>query len=293
MAFFKHYDQQFESSIARDPVLRSVFNDMCSLADRNGIVDKSYQTVAKITGWPIETVITKISDLMKPDPDSRSKKCDGARLVLIQPTRPWGWRIVNYIEYRNRRDSEARRTQNKEAQQRWRDNQKDRKPNVSQDCLRKQTSASVSERNHASASVSERKHASATPVPDARGGVSHSKPASANVSHSKPESAHADAYIRVPPLPPTGGNGSLNSFLPVPQDPNPLSALLLAKEKRKRRRDYVAEEEEQDEELSGWTDELLAAAKAEFPAANLPEKFDALPVDIRRRITERLKKMAA
>jgi len=276
MTFFKFYDQQFDSSIARDPVLRSVFNDMCGLADRNGIVDKNYQTIASMTRWPIETVIAKISELMKPDPDSRSKKCDGARLALLDPTRPWGWRIVNYVEYRNRRDSEARRTQNREAQQRWRDKRKPRKPNISETGLRKQMSADVSAD----------KHASAMPVPDARSGV----------SHSKPESAYADADIKSTPLTPQGGNGVPDSRIPIPQDPDPMWALRKAKEKRERRREYVngdSDDDEPEDESGGWTDELVAAARVLFPTANFPEQFDAMPADIRRQIIERAKKSAA
>jgi hypothetical protein len=107
--FYKSYRQQFTSSIARDPMKRAVFNDLCALSDRDGNVDMDYETIAAITRWPVETIISKIGELMKPDPDSRSKRCNGARLVLIDGERPWGWRVVNYELYRNMRSSEDRR----------------------------------------------------------------------------------------------------------------------------------------------------------------------------------------
>jgi hypothetical protein len=107
--FYKSYRQQFNSSIARDPMKRAVFNDLCALSDRDGNVDMDYESIAAITRWPIETIVSKIGDLMQPDPDSRTKRCDGARLVLIDAERPWGWRIVNYELFRNMRSNDDRR----------------------------------------------------------------------------------------------------------------------------------------------------------------------------------------
>jgi hypothetical protein len=106
--FSKSFRQQFDSSIAEDPMRRVIFNDMCILADRHGVVDMTYGAIAAVTRWPIETVIAKIGELMEADPESRSKKCNGARLVLIDSDRNWGWRIVNYEHYRNLRDTEGR-----------------------------------------------------------------------------------------------------------------------------------------------------------------------------------------
>lgn len=277
--FYKSYEQQFDSSIAHDPVMRSVFNDMCALADQRGIVDMTYQAIAARTRWPIETVVSKIGDLMKPDPESRSKKCEGARLVLLDGTRSWGWRVVNYTEYRKRRDSESRQTQNRDAQRRWRERQKEKKEHKPEG-LRKPNDYGAYE----SADVSGHKQTSAMPSPDAR----------ETVSHSNPESAQCRGIVRTPLSPLSqGGNGGRDSRIPIPQDPDPLSSFRLAKEKNRRRRDYIEEEPEPEPESNGWTDELVAAARLQFPDAKLPEKFNALPVDIRAVIQERLKKMAS
>jgi hypothetical protein len=110
--YYKSFRQQFDSSIARDPVMRAVFNDLCALADRQGRVDMDYQAIAAVTRWPVETIVCKISQLVLPDPDSRSKELGGARLVLLDSNRRWGWRIVNYQKYRRRQydDADKRRT---------------------------------------------------------------------------------------------------------------------------------------------------------------------------------------
>ena len=107
--YYKSFKHQFTSSIARDPMLRVVFNDMCALADRDGNVHMNYEMIAAITKWSVETIMEKIAELMKPDPDSRSKRNDGIRLILINPDRPWGWHVVNYERYRNMRSSNDRR----------------------------------------------------------------------------------------------------------------------------------------------------------------------------------------
>jgi len=110
--YYKSFQQQFESSIARDPMLRAVFNDMCALADRHGNVDMTYEAIAARTRWPIETIIAKIGELMQIDPQSRSPEFDGARLVPLDLNRAWGWRVVNYRKYRRRQydDSDKRRS---------------------------------------------------------------------------------------------------------------------------------------------------------------------------------------
>jgi hypothetical protein len=43
-----------------------------------------------------------IRELMEPDPQSRSQDEEGRRLVLIDPARNWGWRVVNIQKYRRK-----------------------------------------------------------------------------------------------------------------------------------------------------------------------------------------------
>ena len=107
--FAKIFAQIFDSSIASDHVVRHVFMDMIVLADRDGVVDMTYDAIARRTNVPEAIVIHAIGELLKPDPRSRSKSESGARLIPIDSHRDWGWQIVNFEHYRNIVDEESRR----------------------------------------------------------------------------------------------------------------------------------------------------------------------------------------
>jgi hypothetical protein len=65
--------------------------------------------IARRTNVPVEIVNRGIERLSSPDLESRSPEEEGRRIVLLDPHRSWGWRIVNYEQYRNIRDDEARK----------------------------------------------------------------------------------------------------------------------------------------------------------------------------------------
>jgi hypothetical protein len=100
--YSKIFQQIFQSSIASNYELRHIFMDLCVLADKNGRIDHTYEAIARITNVPAEKVVLAIGQLMRPDPESRCQELEGARLVLIDPNRAWGWRVINYSKYRNR-----------------------------------------------------------------------------------------------------------------------------------------------------------------------------------------------
>ena len=111
--FAKVFYQIFESSISDDYLVRHVFMDLLVLADEEGVIDKTPKAISRITNVPIEIVQAAIEKLCLPDDESRTPDEDGCRLVLIDKHRNWGWRIVNYLKYRNIRDEEARRISNR------------------------------------------------------------------------------------------------------------------------------------------------------------------------------------
>lgn len=80
----------------------AVWLTMLALCDSRGQIDKSYEAIAGQTGWPMELLKEGIAALMSPDPRSRSPAEDGRRLVLIDPAREWGWRVVNVQLYRRK-----------------------------------------------------------------------------------------------------------------------------------------------------------------------------------------------
>lgn len=98
------------------PVFRSIFEGtlcgqypdtaawlfLLALADKHGHVDKTPQYISAVTGMPVDDLTACIERFMQPDPASRSATEDGRRLVLIDPERSWGWRIVNHEKYREK-----------------------------------------------------------------------------------------------------------------------------------------------------------------------------------------------
>ena len=75
---------------------------LLAMADKNGIVDKTPQYISAVVGIPVADLTACIERFMQPDPHSRSGDEDGRRLALLEPSRPWGWRIVNHGKYRER-----------------------------------------------------------------------------------------------------------------------------------------------------------------------------------------------
>lgn len=62
-----------------------------------------------------------IEFLCQPDPRSTTKEEEGRRLVKLGE---FDYRVVNYAKYRKLRDEEARREQNREAQERFRERER-------------------------------------------------------------------------------------------------------------------------------------------------------------------------
>jgi hypothetical protein len=90
------------------------FQQMIVLADSEGYVDITPQAIAARTSIPLD-IITKGLDLLsKPDLYSRSPDCDGRRIELVDDNRPWGWRIVNFIKYRDLSSAADKRAADRE-----------------------------------------------------------------------------------------------------------------------------------------------------------------------------------
>lgn len=75
---------------------------MLALQDKNGNIDMTPQYISAITGMPVDDLLGCIERFMQPDPASRSDTEDGRRLTLIDPSRPWGWHVVNCMKYREK-----------------------------------------------------------------------------------------------------------------------------------------------------------------------------------------------
>lgn len=118
--FGKLYASIYCGTLRGRPNELLVFTNMVATADAEGVVDKHFRAIAEEVGLSIPAVRKAVAELEAPDPESRSPEASGARLVRVDKHRDWGWRIVNYIKYRNIRNAEDRREQNRQAQARFR-----------------------------------------------------------------------------------------------------------------------------------------------------------------------------
>lgn len=75
---------------------------LLSRATREGVIDEIPQSLASAIGVPVDLLMSCIDDFMSPDKFSRTAVCDGRRLELIDPDRPWGWKIINHSKYREK-----------------------------------------------------------------------------------------------------------------------------------------------------------------------------------------------
>jgi hypothetical protein len=80
----------------------AVFASLLPLANARGEIDMSLKAIAGRTGWPLDLLEAGIRQLSEPDTGSRTSAEDGRRMVPLDPTRPWGWRLVNHAQYRER-----------------------------------------------------------------------------------------------------------------------------------------------------------------------------------------------
>lgn len=99
--YAKIFDSIYDGSLRRDWKALVVFQQLLILCDQEGYVDKTIDAISKRTTIPEDIVRHGIAELSKPDPESRSQEHEGRRIVLIAPHRNWGWRVVNYGEYRD------------------------------------------------------------------------------------------------------------------------------------------------------------------------------------------------
>lgn len=114
--YSKLFSSMFDGSLAtRGPWEALVtFQQMLVLADRYGHVDMTAAVIARRTTIPEHIIVKGLTTLALPDPGSRRDNEEGRRIVLLDPGRSWGWRIVNYAHYHAIRTAEERRDYQRE-----------------------------------------------------------------------------------------------------------------------------------------------------------------------------------
>jgi hypothetical protein len=114
-----------------------VWITMLSMADQLGRIHAAIPGLAHRARVSLKATEEALELFLQPDPYSRSKDHDGRRIEVIDG----GWRLLNYGTYRELRDEEARKEQNRIAQSNYR---KKVSQIVSNPADSKQASASVS-----------------------------------------------------------------------------------------------------------------------------------------------------
>lgn len=112
-----------DSSIAENWQVRHVFEDMLKLAE-DGVLDMTRQAFSRRTNIPIEVVNAAITVLEATDPASRDPEEEGRRIVRLDATRDWGWRIVNWEKYEGIKNAGDQRQKTRERVRRHRERQK-------------------------------------------------------------------------------------------------------------------------------------------------------------------------
>jgi hypothetical protein len=97
-----------------------VFTNLLAHSTAEGIADIHPRAIAEETGLTVDQVRAALDVLESPDYESRSPEEQGRRIVRTDEHRAWGWRIVNYVKYRNIKNEADRREQNRQAQARFR-----------------------------------------------------------------------------------------------------------------------------------------------------------------------------
>lgn len=102
MGYTPAFDDIYDGTLYGKWPTAAVWASLIPLIDRRGEINKSFEAISGMTGWPMDLLRRGIEDLCAPDPASRTPAEDGRRLVLIDPGRPWGWRVVNHGKYREK-----------------------------------------------------------------------------------------------------------------------------------------------------------------------------------------------
>src|SRR5438477_11915234 len=84
------------------------FQQLLILADPTGVIDMTPESIGRRTTIPLEIIAVGINALEQPDPASRRRDEEGRRIVRLDDHRAWGWRIVNFVHYRNLRNNADR-----------------------------------------------------------------------------------------------------------------------------------------------------------------------------------------
>ena len=130
--------QILDSSLAENWQTRHVFEDLLKLANIDGVVDMTRQSISRRLNMPSEIVDAAITALENSDPHSRDPEHDGKRIIRLDGHRDWGWRILNFQKYERIRVSNDMREFNARRMANYREKKKPEAPVLSPPQLQSQ-----------------------------------------------------------------------------------------------------------------------------------------------------------
>jgi len=117
MGYAKLFSSITESSLWSEPKeVRILFVSMLARADAAGFVEASVPGLARVSNLTLEETESSLEVLSSPDPHSKNDTADGRRIVKVDG----GWCLVNYEDYRNRRDDNRKREYMREYMREYR-----------------------------------------------------------------------------------------------------------------------------------------------------------------------------
>lgn len=124
--YTKLFSSIVHSSVWREPNhVRLVWVTMLALANRWGYVGASVPGLADASRVTLEECEDALRRFQEPDRHSRSQEHEGRRILAVDR----GWQLLNHEKFREARNSDERREQNRQAQARYRKKLADSKQN--------------------------------------------------------------------------------------------------------------------------------------------------------------------
>lgn len=162
---------------------RLVWVAMLAMADARGKVEGSVPGFARLANVTMAEMEKALEVFLAPDIHSRTPDNDGRRIEVIAG----GWRILNYTAYRESRDPDVRREQNRVSQAKQRE--------------KSATSAKVSQESAQAEAEGEEE-------------AVHLPPASAKIAEAPPQAQKVSGAMEPGPLPDTQGPKKVTTEAP-------------------------------------------------------------------------------
>lgn len=146
-------------------------------ANHLGVLDMTPQAIANRSGMALLDVQAGIAILEAPDPESRTEGEEGRRIVRLDEHRTWGWRIVNYAQYREAPASERSASYRARNAEELRDSERERSRNRREEARSKSApgsffdptatrpSRTATDRHHAEAEAEAGESTTQNPLP--------------------------------------------------------------------------------------------------------------------------------